>query len=173
MTSGIKGIPQATCHPELKHFCKGLCKPCWRKEYGNKLVSEYRKSNPEARKEGDALYRLENKEAINQRSATWRENNIELQRALVRASSTFKRFGITQKQYDDKLASQNNLCALCGKEFYGEYLGGGDPVLDHRHEGGKLRGFLHRICNTALGQFKDDPAICRMAANYLEKYMEI
>lgn len=106
------------------------------------------------------------------RRRDWQAANIDTARACVRASATFRRFGITQKQYDEKLASQNNLCTLCGEAFYGEYLGGGDPVLDHKHEGGKLRDFIHRMCNTALGLFKDDPAICRKAAVYLEKHGE-
>ena len=39
---------------------------------------------------------------------------------------------------------------------------------DHCHEGGHLRGVLHRRINAALGMFGDDPALLRAAADYLE-----
>lgn len=80
---------------------------------------------------------------------------------------------MTVEEYENKLSSQNSTCALCRKKFYGVYMGGGDPVLDHSHSSGKVREFVHRICNTGLGHFKDDPNVCRLAAEYLEKHKEI
>lgn len=41
-------------------------------------------------------------------------------------------------------------------------------VVDHCHTGGQVRALLHNECNAALGVFKDDPAIFRRAARYLE-----
>ena len=56
-------------------------------------------------------------------------------------------------------------CALCGR------AGGPKNKLgvDHRHKDGKVRGVLCRACNTGLGQFEDDPALLRRAAEYVEQ----
>jgi hypothetical protein len=54
-------------------------------------------------------------------------------------------------------------CELCGAYT--------DPLhLDHDHKTGRVRGWLCLLCNTALGRFKDDPALLRRAAEYLEKH---
>lgn len=39
---------------------------------------------------------------------------------------------------------------------------------DHDHSTGKTRGWLCHPCNLGLGMFKDDPALMRAAANYIE-----
>jgi hypothetical protein len=172
MPQGFPGsAPQATCHPEVKAHCKGLCKPC----YSTAQVRKHRELHPEARKNSDALYRAENKEEINARNAAQRANNKELANARCRASTILTKYGITVEQYEAKLASQNNLCGLCNKPFYGDKRKGnyGAPVLDHDHKTGTLRNFLHRRCNVALGYFYDDPAICQLSVEYLKKYQEI
>lgn len=62
---------------------------------------------------------------------------------------------------------------LCGEEFsIREKISYSAPVLDHNHRTGQLRQFLHRGCNVALGIFKDDPSLCRKAAEYLERHKE-
>lgn len=80
-----------------------------------------------------------------------------------------RKFGLTPEQYDAKLASQNNRCALCGLSFdLNEERT--RPVLDHNHKTDKLRDFIHSQCNIGLGNLMDDPAICRLAAEYLERH---
>lgn len=59
--------------------------------------------------------------------------------------------------------SQGRRCKICGVGL--EY----DSIhTDHDHSTGKVRGILCRNCNTALGKFKDDPALLRRAASYIE-----
>lgn len=54
-----------------------------------------------------------------------------------------------------------------------------DPVLDHCHKTGAVRGTLHRSCNSLLGKLennvarfgvKDISAFCHGAAAYLQKH---
>ena len=72
-----------------------------------------------------------------------------------------KKYGITVDEYDDMLARQHGACAICG-----------DPKeklhIDHSHETGKVRGLLCMPCNTALGFFRDDPALLDSASIYIE-----
>ncbi len=42
------------------------------------------------------------------------------------------------------------------------------PTLDHDHQTGAWRGLLCSRCNTGLGHFRDDPALLRSAAAYIE-----
>ena len=146
-----------TCgHPDRPNFGLGKCRSCYMRDYRKTYDRRAENHTPEARK----------------RRKTWQEQNRETVRKCIRSAQKFKAFGLTQEEYDEKLRIQGNLCALCRLPFYGKYLKGGDPVLDHSHTGGKVREFLHRVCNTALGQLRDDPKVCRLAAEYLEKHQD-
>lgn len=71
--------------------------------------------------------------------------------------------GLTWGDYLEMLARQNHACALCFRSEDVVSLG-----IDHSHQTGKVRGLLCRVCNAALGQFQDDPALLRRAAIYIE-----
>jgi hypothetical protein len=74
------------------------------------------------------------------------------------------RFNISGEEYKRKREQQGNLCGLCKLPL-------DDNVhLDHDHETGQLRDFIHNSCNLAIGLFKDDPTLCRLAAEYLERH---
>jgi hypothetical protein len=57
---------------------------------------------------------------------------------------------------------QGGLCAICGTA----------PAVhvDHDHATNELRQLLCFNCNGGLGQFKDDPAVLRAAARYVEAH---
>lgn len=61
----------------------------------------------------------------------------------------------------------DGLCDICQRD-YDKIL-----ALDHCHKTGQFRGFLCHFCNTALGQFDDDPQILKTAIKYLEGSHEI
>lgn len=89
----------------------------------------------------------------------------------------FERYQITPEQYDRMLLNQNNLCLICGKPFSDEKKTGAkfgplQPVIDHHHASGYIRGILHRQCNSALGAFGDSPELLRDAADYLDAWKE-
>jgi hypothetical protein len=70
-----------------------------------------------------------------------------------------RRYGITGEEADAMLASQGGLCAICRAA----------PAVhvDHDHATGAVRALLCFNCNGGLGQFKDDPAVLRAAADYV------
>ena len=45
-------------------------------------------------------------------------------------------------------------------------------VLDHCHTTGSFRGWICASCNTALGNFSDDPVKLRLGLAYLEAHNE-
>lgn len=81
-----------------------------------------------------------------------------------------RRYGIDLETYNDMLAKQNGVCAIC---FRGETcLKNGKPrslAVDHCHDTGRVRGLLCNSCNRALGYMKDNPDRLRSAAAYLER----
>ena len=77
-----------------------------------------------------------------------------------------KRYGISLKEYYQRLSSQNGLCAICGssvsetrRRFH----------VDHDHKTGEIRGILCHRCNVALGMVQDNIKILSLMIKYLEK----
>lgn len=80
-----------------------------------------------------------------------------------------RKFGITEKQFDDMLALQAGCCAICGCEP-DEANGHRHKhrlCIDHDHKTGIVRGLLCTTCNGGLGYFRDDPERLLMAYEYL------
>lgn len=75
-----------------------------------------------------------------------------------------RKYGLTAEAYDALVAVGR--CEVCGASFDGR------PSVDHDHKTGKVRGVLCKHCNTMLGYAKDDPAVLRQGANYLEQHTE-
>lgn len=80
------------------------------------------------------------------------------------ASKLKKLYGITREEYAVMLASQGGQCAICRKTNGAHRL-----AVDHCHATGRVRGLLCHGCNHVLGKMKDDPALLRAAAAYLER----
>jgi len=76
------------------------------------------------------------------------------------AQRKFK-YGITPEEFQGKIASQNNQCAICHREF------DTTPHVDHSHNTKEIRGLLCRSCNLALGYFEDDLERLQSAIEYL------
>ena len=74
------------------------------------------------------------------------------------------RYGITADDYSLMLEFQNGACWICGDHPKARKL-----AVDHCHTTGEVRGLLCKRCNRdLLGRARDDPAILRRAAEYLE-----
>lgn len=105
-----------------------------------------------------------------QRTRKWRRSNPERARELHRKSERkrkLKRYGLTELQYNDMLAKQNNLCAIC----FCENKTTRDWHVDHCHTTGKVRGILCHHCNLLLGNARDNQMILNSASKYLENFL--
>lgn len=98
----------------------------------------------------------------------WREANPE----KVKNSELKKSYGIDLTQYNQMHDNQNGVCAICQNKETAVAKDGTIRLMpvDHCHVTGKIRALLCTTCNTALGGFKDDPALLRKAAEYIEKH---
>ncbi len=82
-----------------------------------------------------------------------------------------KCFGISLEEYRAMHAAQNGLCAICGNAETSMRNGKfKNLAVDHCHTTGAVRSLLCSGCNPALGYMKDDPALLRKAADYLERH---
>jgi ribosomal protein S27AE len=88
-------------------------------------------------------------------------------------SKTLARHHLTGAQFDHLMSEQGSACAICQTSLDEETV-----RVDHDHSccptqgscGKCVRGILCQPCNSALGMLRDNPAFCREAANYLERF---
>ncbi len=121
--------------------------------------------------------RLAEKRRDQARSALSKARKAELAKVWINSStgnpvSTSRKLdlrahGWTQQMYETTLFEQGNVCASCRLPFTKE----NPPCADHRHsKPPEPRGVLHAKCNSLIGFAKEDPAVCRAAAEYLEAW---
>lgn len=77
-----------------------------------------------------------------------------------------KLYGLTLDQYDAMLKARDSRCDICGEHEEQDRA----LAVDHCHTSGKVRGLLCQACNTAIGKLRDDPALIRKAASYVERH---
>ena len=97
------------------------------------------------------------------RQGLWQINNKDKVAAKARRAR-LKKYGITEKIYQETLEKQGNSCKICKSKGKNKSL----PV-DHCHKTGKFRGILCIKCNTLLGNANDDIRILKEAINYLKE----
>jgi hypothetical protein len=101
----------------------------------------------------------EQKRKWREQSQKWRDANPEKHRNGVLR----RKYGVTTDEYDEMLAEQGGVCAICR----GINLSGRRLAVDHDHETDRPRGLLCSTCNTGIGGLKDDPELLIAAAAYL------
>lgn len=94
-------------------------------------------------------------------------------RYKTRDEMLYRKYGITQIEYDKMLISQNYACAICKCSVEAFKIKGTGPSVfhvDHDHATGSVRGLLCPDCNKGLGLFKDKRQSLKAAVMYLEQY---
>lgn len=81
-------------------------------------------------------------------------------------SNLRQKYGITVEQFNNLLAQQQGVCAICKKpEIDNKRLS-----VDHCHKTKTIRGLLCSACNGGLGLFKDDCYSLQQAIEYVRKH---
>jgi Recombination endonuclease VII len=94
--------------------------------------------------------------------------NYENNKLRARAQFLERTFALPMEVYDYVVAKQSFLCALCGEPETSPRAK--RLAVDHDHSTGIVRGFLCGLCNRALGNMRDNPALLRKAADYLDAH---
>ena len=132
------------------------CAEC-RNEYARDFRAE---DVGESRRKANAYYAAN---AVHKREVArqWRAATGYARKDLLR-----KLYGITLEQYQELLAAQDGVCAICRQPPRGKrkFL-----VVDHDHETGQIRGLLCVTCNIGLGALRDRTDLLQAALVYLEQ----
>lgn len=179
-------MKQADCHPELKHYCKGLCKNCYQRTMHKQrppYLARYSqrgrhfndppKCHPDRPHEAHGLcgacYKrrlaTNHPERFREYAMKWRRENPAKASAAIRNWNLKRKFGITIEEYDAMLAAQAGRCAICRRpaQMLSKRL-----AVDHDHDGGQIRGLLCGPCNVVLGYLENPEWMANVDA-YLKR----
>lgn len=116
-------------------------------------------------KDCEKKYRLENKESL----AILASKNYYANKPKITAQhqeSHLKRtYGITVAQKKELIEKQNGLCPICKQPNPND--------VDHDHETGAVRAVLHKECNLALGNIKENFDYALGLAKFIQEHKRI
>ena len=100
----------------------------------------------------------------------WRAMHPDRDRCTERRARLKRKYGITPKDYEQMLAAQNGVCAICLQAETATHNGQQKRLaIDHDHATGHVRGLLCCSCNHAIGKAHDSPALLRKMAAYIDR----
>jgi hypothetical protein len=142
-----------------------------------KKVRAWREANKAEAKARESRYGTlnyeRNREAILARKKAWAVANPEKVKAIrwrnrkkngkkMDLASAARRTGLPRVVV--AAIKSIGVCAICKEP---------GSCVDHDHATGSARGCLCRNCNLGVGNFRDNPARLRAAADYLEKHQQV
>src|SRR5881394_1262910 len=107
----------ASCHPERKHSCKGLCKQCYQKDFRDRNRSKRRAYDKKRYAESGGY-----------------PSEILERMEFLRIK---RHYGLDFESFHSLLLAQGSKCAICKQPQTGRKLS-----IDHDHISGKVRGLL-------------------------------
>lgn len=122
-------------------------------------VKRWAEANPEKRRELGRRWRADNKEKRKILSRRWYVANRE----KLKRDRLARCYSLSAEQWNTLLILQAGRCAACDAPLTKKL----EPVVDHCHLTGKIRGLLCTGCNTTLGLIEHPLFPARMA--YLER----
>ncbi len=154
-------------HAKSKTGLQSECKACGRK----RSREWYAKHKEKARQ-----YGIDNRKKFSEQSRLRRAANRDKWRAygreyrkrrpdIHRNEDLKAAYGITLRQFNNRVAKQNNQCAICGMS--GLLMRFKKLHVDHDHATNHVRGLLCNDCNRGLGCFKDNAEFLEKAAEYI------
>jgi hypothetical protein len=175
MTKEQKSIYQKQYHIDNADRLREQRKEYWKK---NKVIlleknKAWKAANPEIVKSRKKKWDIENNEHKKRYKKEWNAQNKEHVHSYnqMRKNSDshydVKRhlkevYGISLEEYNEILAKQSGVCAICGEETHRKKL-----FVDHDHDSGAIRGLLCQQCNTALGMVSDNIDTLSTMISYL------
>lgn len=117
----------------------------------------YRERHPEKAN----AWAKRNPEKVREAVRRWDKKHPDKRAASHRRHWLKKRYGLSESEFAEMVATQAGGCAICGST---EKLG-----VDHNHQSGAIRGILCTSCNSALGFLVDQPDLFEIALAYLER----
>ena len=107
-----------------------------------------------------------NKDRVKSLAKIWKKNNPDKVAQVNKNSRLKQRYNISLEIFNQMLTSQDNKCAICGKNFKNKK----DTCIDHDHNTGRIRQLLCCSCNLGIGNFQDSIVLVEKARDYLVKW---
>ena len=172
MTTSDQSVTVKTCVcGSTGPFYKNKAKPDGLSSYcqvcAKRMHDDWKAKNPEKMKSANAQWRADNVDKHRAKARQWHKKNPVASAAAERRAR-FKKYGLLPEDFDALFTLQGGRCLICEAPMERAGNGGECAAVDHDHDTGTIRGILHNRCNLGLGHFKDDPALLRKAAQYLE-----
>jgi len=148
----------AACHPDVRHYARGLCKRCHDRQRRPAKPKIERKAvcHTDRKHFGLGLCepcyqqqrwsRPENSLKVNHSRREWRAANRE----RLREAERRREYGMVPGQYAAMLKAQGGRCAICDRCR--------KLSVDHCHQTGAVRGLLCQPCNMVMGFADANPA---------------
>lgn len=137
------------------------------KEKSREAARQYRLKNKDKCRDYDQQYRDEKRAKIADYRKRYNEKNRIKIRKWNAINSRFRKFGITEDDYNQMFMSQDGKCSIC-KRHQNDLKR--SLAVDHCHRTGRIRGLLCGSCNSAIGYMKDDIIILESAIEYLRSW---
>lgn len=143
---------------------RGHCNLC-----RSKYMVEWQRNHKEKRKIYQTRWNAKNADRVREvgriGAARRRKENPEQYNAAYHRAKC-KRYGVTVEWYEQKLAEQGGLCAICRNPC----KSGRRLAVDHSHETGIARGLLCADCNGALARLESIDGWEHKAMEYLKRF---
>ena len=129
------------------------------KEERRAYNAAYRAANKQKIRARDRAYSKLHKDKLSAYGKAYKKANHQKLKLANRFYHLKKKYGLTAIDYFNLCESQNDCCAICGRvrKLY----------VDHNHGTNKVRALLCNNCNTALGNFDENPKLLQKAKDYL------
>lgn len=137
--------------------------PFNQKEYARKHYQENKEKYIQRAQESFVRNGKEAKKKEVEQQRIRRATNPEKHKNNSRKNWLRYKYGLTVEDYAQLLEEQDGNCYLCERPPQdGEIL-----FVDHCHSTDKIRGLVHRNCNSLIGFAKDDPEMIFIIARNL------
>lgn len=151
-----------TWTPTASGLHRTWCPECWKEKHCHKTpedrIAARRAASLRCARKDESKKRAKVRYALAKDTQEFKDKTKD--------SKLLRVFGISLEDFKSMIKNQGGLCLLCGLPLDGLDR---DTVVDHCHSTGKVRGILHRRCNSALGFFNDSTEFLHKAIEYLEK----
>lgn len=153
----------------LAKFCSVRCREkAWHTAHPE-YREGYRQRNKEKHRADHAVYHRKNRDALIAKNKAWKAKNPEKRHASA-LRAALRRYGMTPEEFAAMLKAQDGRCAVCGVTKPNGAKRQRRMFVDHDHETGKVRGLLCHGCNSARGLVRENPAVLRELARYIETH---
>jgi hypothetical protein len=137
---------------------------------------EWNKNHREHCRIMNRKYHLEKKKMIQERKKRNYFMNPEKGALQARRYILQKNYNMSVEDYENILARQKGVCAICLREETQRSNKNGkiDSLrVDHCHTTNRVRGLLCSKCNFGIGQFNDDVELLYKAIKYLKEKQQV